>query len=150
MPTATVAAAESLPSLAEIVNNVYRESPEGLEQLYCVFRRLGGSLRRRWNYDEYEDRLHDTFLVVVQAIRDGKLREPTALRSYILGIAQRTVCAKINVRTCHARLDDSLRHWITSHGAPTPEEEVQDKERLAIVHSLLESLNDKERQILTR
>lgn len=150
MPTATVAA-ESLPSFADIVKRVYEDCPEGMEQLYRVVRMLAGSLRRQWGYQDYEDRMHDAFLVVVQAIRDGKLREPAALPSYILGIARLTLCSKIGVRARHERLNGSLRHWITSRqGRVTPEQALAEKERMQIMRDLLGSLNDKERQILTR
>lgn len=150
MPTATVAA-DSLPPFAEVVNNVYQGSPDGLEQLYRVLRMLAGSLRRQWGCQDYEDRMHDAFLVVVQAIREGKLREPAALPSYILGIARLTLCSKIGVRARHERLYGSLRHWIVSRsGKMTPEDQLAEKERLQIMRSLLESLNEKERQILTR
>lgn len=150
MPIANIAA-DSLPSFAEVVKNVYEGAPEGLEQLYRVFRMLAGTLRRQWGYQDYEDWMHDAFLVVVQAIRDGKLREPAALPSYILGIARLTLCSNIGIRARHERLYGSLRHWIVSrNGKMTPEDQLEEKERLEIMRNLLASLNEKERQILTR
>ena len=150
MSTAYVAT-DSLPSFAEVVKNVEDGAPEGMEQLYRVFRMLSGSLRRQWGYQDYEDRMHDAFLVVVEAIRQGKLREPGALPSYILGIARLSLCSNIGVRARHERLYGTLRHWITSRqGKATPEEVLEEKERFQIMRELLGTLSDKERQILTR
>jgi RNA polymerase sigma-70 factor (ECF subfamily) len=150
MSTASVVH-DSLPSFAEVVKNVQEENPEGLDQLYRVLRMLSGPLRRQWGYQDYEDRMHDTFLVVVEAIRQGKLREPGALPSYILGIARLSLCSNIGVRVRHERLYGTLRHWIvTRQGKTTPEEALAEKERVQIMRNLLYSLSDKERQILTR
>src|SRR5438309_427367 len=90
---------ETLPTFAEVVQNVESGKPEGLEQLYRVFRMLSLPLRRQFGFQDFEDRVHDIFLVVVDAIRDGKLREPGALPSYIHGIARLTLCSSIGVRT---------------------------------------------------
>ena len=150
MSTANVTP-ESLPSFAEVVNNVQQGAPEGLDQLYRVFRVLSGSLRRQWGYQDFEDRMHDTFLVVVEAIRQGKLREPGALPSYIHGIARLSLCSNIGVRVRHERLYGSLRHWTSSRaGKATPEDILSQKERAGIMRDLLDTLSEKERQILIR
>jgi RNA polymerase sigma-70 factor, ECF subfamily len=150
MPTASVAA-PSLPDFAEVVENVRSGDPEGLDQLYDVFSMLSGSLRRQIGYQDYEDRMHDIFLVVVEAIRDGRLRESSALPSYIHGIARLSLCSRIGVRTRHERLSGSLRYWVaTRHGRQTPEEALAEKERARIMRELLGTLSNKEREILTR
>lgn len=150
MSTAYVVA-ENLPTFAEVVENVQKGTPEGLEQLYRVFRMLSGSLRRQIGYQDFEDRMHDIFLVVVESIRDGKLREPGALPSYIHGIARLSLCSTIGVRVRHERLSGSLRYWVsTRSGKMTPEEALSEKERTEIMRNLLASLSAKEREILTR
>ena len=99
---------ETLPSFAEVVENVRNGHPDGLDQLYSVFRILSASLRRQIGYQDFDDRVHDMFIVVVEAIRDGKLREPGALPSYIHGVARLSLCSKIGVKTRHDRLSGSL------------------------------------------
>jgi RNA polymerase sigma-70 factor (ECF subfamily) len=150
MSTASVAP-ETLPSFAEVVENVRNEHPDGLDQLYRIFRMLSGSLRRQIGFQEFDDRMHDVFLLVVEAIREGKLREPAALPSYIHGVARLSTCSTIGVRARHQRLSGSLRHWTQErHGGHTPEEELAQKQRLQIMRNLLATLSDREREVLTR
>jgi RNA polymerase sigma factor (sigma-70 family) len=144
-------ATETLPSFAEVVENVRQDRPEGLEQLYRVFRMLSGSLRRQTGFQEFEDKMHDVFLLVIEAIRDGKLREPGSLPSYIHGVARLSICSTIGVRARHQRLSGSLRHWVTGRtGWRTPEEQLEHKQRIQIMRELLATLSDREREIMTR
>jgi RNA polymerase sigma-70 factor (ECF subfamily) len=151
MPNIEDPVSETLPPFAEVVRNVQNYSPEGLEQLYRVFRMLTLPLRRQFGFQDFEDRLHDIFLVVVDSIRDGKLREPGALPSYIQGIARITLCSTLGVRSRHRRLSGTLAHWVNSNGNRlSPEETLSQKERLQVMRQLLASLSDREREILTR
>ena len=96
--------AEALPCFSDVVENVRTGHPDGLDQLYRVFRVLAGSLRRQLGYQDFDDRIHDMFLVVVDAIRTGKLRDAGALPSYIHGVARLSLYSNIGVRARHDRL----------------------------------------------
>lgn len=147
----TAMGSEPLPSFSEVVENVRNGHPDGLDQLYRIFRILSGSLRRQVGYQDFEDRMHDMFIVVVEAIRDGRLREASALPSYIHGVARLSLCSHIGVRTRHERLSGSLRHWVTlRQPTETPEDALAGREREQIMRQLLASLSVKEREILTR
>jgi RNA polymerase sigma-70 factor (ECF subfamily) len=142
---------ETLPTFSEVVENVKNGHPEGLDQLYRVFRILSASLRRQIGFQDFDDRIHDMFIVVTEAIRDGKLREPGALPSYIYGVARLSLCSKIGVRTRRERLSGSLRHWVASRtDMQTPEDRLVKRERTQIMQQLLDSLGQREREILTR
>jgi RNA polymerase sigma-70 factor, ECF subfamily len=142
---------EAVPSFAEVVDNVRTGHPDGLDQLYKVFRILSASLRRQIGFQDFDDRVHDMFIVVAEAIRDGKLREPSALPSYIYGVARLSLCSKIGVRTRRDRLSGSLRHWVSTHNRNhSPEEALAERERTQIMRQMLASLSAKEREILTR
>lgn len=145
------AGSEALPTFAEVVDNVRNGHPDGLDQLYKVFRILSASLRRQLGFQDFDDRVHDMFIVVAEAIRDGKLREPGALPSYIYGVARLSLCSKIGVRTRHERLSGSLRHWVsTRQRDESPEHVLAERERTEIMRQMLASLTIKEREILTR
>ena len=142
---------EVLPSFAEVVENVRSGKPEGLDQLYRVFRILSGALRRQMGHEEFEDRLHDTFIVVVEAIREGKLREPGALPSYIHGVARLSIYSRIGVKVRHERLAGTLRHWVSTRSRMnTPQDALEVQERNQIMQDLLGSMTGREREILTR
>jgi RNA polymerase sigma-70 factor, ECF subfamily len=150
MSTANVASV-SMPSFAELVENVRLERPEGLDQLYVVFRMISGSLRRQIGFVDFEDRLHDIYLLVVDAIRGGKLREPAALTSYIHGIARLATCSHIGVRARHRRLSGTFQQWLDIRTVKaTPEAQLQEKQRMQIMRELLSSLSERERQVLSR
>lgn len=147
----TVVGVDNNPSFAEVVDNVRNGSPEGLEQLYRVFRMISGSLRRQVGFQDYEDRMHDIFLLVVDAIREGRVREPGALPSYIHGVARLSTCSKIGIRARHQRLSGVLQHWETSRSErDTPEDQLAEQQRVKIMRELLSTLSDREREVLTR
>src|SRR6478609_5873231 len=113
---------EPLPSFGVVVENVRNGHPDGLEQLYKVFRILSSSLRRQIGFQDFDDRVHDMFIVVTEAIQSGKLREPSALPSYIHGVARLSLCSKIGIRARHDRLSGCLRQWVmTRTDTTTPE-----------------------------
>ena len=142
---------ETLPAFSEVVENVRNGHPDGLQQLYGVFRILSGSLRRQLGFFEFEDRIHDMFIVVAEAIREGKLREAGALPSYIYGVARLSLCSNIGVRTRRERLSGSLRHWVESRVHPlNPEDRLVARERSQIMRQLLGTLGEREREVLTR
>lgn len=142
---------EAVPAFSEVVENVRNGHPEGLDQLYKVFCILSGSLRRQIGYQDFDDRIHDMFIVVAEAIREGKLREPGALPSYIYGVARLSLCSNIGVRTRRERLSGSLRHWVTTRTEmKTPEDRLVERERADIMKQLLGELGEREREILTR
>ena len=142
---------EAVPAFSEVVENVRNGHPDGLDQLYKVFRILSASLRGKIGFQDFDDRMHDMFIVVTEAIRAGKLRDSDALASYIYGIARLSLCSTIGVRTRHNRLTGSLRHWVTTHHrTPTPEDSLAEQERTQVMRGLLSALSDREREILTR
>jgi RNA polymerase sigma-70 factor, ECF subfamily len=142
---------ETVPAFSEVVENVRNGHPDGLDQLYRVFRILSASLRRQIGFQDFDDRVHDMFIVVAEAIRAGKLREPGALPSYIYGVARLSLCSKIGVRTRRDRLSGSLRYWAsTHHRTATPEDTLRARERTQIMRGMLGALAEKEREVLTR
>ncbi len=149
LPLSTVS--EQMPPFTEVVENVRSGHPDGLDQLYNVFRILSASLRRQIGFRDFDDRVHDMFIMVAEAIREGRLREPEALTSYIHGVARLSLCSNIGLRSRHDRLSGSLRHWVMMRRQDrTPEQALADRERVAMMRDLLASLPEREREILTR
>ena len=135
----------------DVVSNVASDRPEGYEQLYRVFRMLSAPLRRQFGYQDFEDRLHDVYLIVVEAIRSGKFREPAALPSYIQGVARFVLCSHVNTRSRRRRLYPTLRHWHATHiSEHDPEGACWKREQRDIMRKLLAELNARERDILIR
>src|SRR5258708_103125 len=69
--------------LQDLVNRIREDDAAAMEGLYRIFARgIRFYLCRQLGPQELEDKVHDTFVIVVQAIRKGELREPDRLMGY--------------------------------------------------------------------
>lgn len=88
--------ASAQPCWAELVEKIRQNNSDGLEELYRVFSRgVRFYLCRQLGPQDLDDRVHDTFLIVAQAIQRGELREPDRLMGYVRTIVRRQVAAQI-------------------------------------------------------
>ncbi len=144
--------AASACSWGPLVDRIRAGDPAGLEELYRVFSRgIRFHLCRQLGSQEIDDRLHDTFLTVVQAIQHGELREPERLMGFVRTIVRRQVACYID-RAVHVRRD--YQDIESTEPVPdvreTPEERVISKQRAEIVESVLRGISRRDREILTR
>ncbi len=110
IPITTEAAA---PSWTELVIRVQSGDEAAMEELYRLLGRgVRFHLARQFDACDLEDRVHDTFLIVANAIRNGELRDPDRLMGFIRTVVRRQVAAHVE-RAVHNRrqradLDGSL------------------------------------------
>ena len=79
------------------------DDQSGMEELYRVFSRgVRFYLCRQLGPQDLEDKVHDTFLIVVQAMRRGELREPERLMGFVRTVVRRQVAAHID-QAVHTR-----------------------------------------------
>src|SRR5450755_2881647 len=82
---------------ASLVEKIRQNDPDGMEELYRVFSRgVRFYLCRQLGPQDLDDRVHDTFLIVVQAIRRDELREPERLMGFVRTVVRRQVAAQID------------------------------------------------------
>jgi len=68
---------------AELVERIQSGAIDGMEELYQLFSKgVRFYLCRQLGPQELDDKVHDTFVVVVQAIRRGELRDPQRLMGF--------------------------------------------------------------------
>lgn len=146
------AAAEVYANWADLVGRVRRGDRTGAEALYhTVTGNARAKLRRTVDPHLVEDRLHDTFVSVLEAIQGGALREPERLMGFVRTVTQRQVAA-------HIRSSMARRRWLTPIGVtefPSPRELSPDaalmrKERDESLGRLLRRLRVRDREILIR
>src|SRR5258708_3552473 len=90
---------------AELVERIRLDENDGMEDLYRLFSKgIRFYLCRQLGPQELDDKVHDTFVVVVQAIRRGELREPSRLMGFVRTIVRRQVAAHIDT-VVHTRRD---------------------------------------------
>jgi RNA polymerase sigma-70 factor (ECF subfamily) len=135
-----------------LVQRVQQNDPKGLEELYRVFARgVRFYLCRQLGPQDLDDRVHDTFLIVVQAIQRGDLREPERLMGFVRTIVRRQVAAHIDDAVHRRReetdLDTGTR---VAANAVDPEETAMREQRRELMRNVLLRLTDRDREILTR
>lgn len=136
----------------QVVEQIRQGSPAGMELLYRIFARgVRFYLCRQLGPQELDDKVHDTFLIVVQAIQRGELREPERLMGFVRTVVRRQVAAHID-QAVHSRRDcvgvDSGIH--VADGRSDPEEALAGKQRAEIMARALRSISERDREILTR
>jgi RNA polymerase sigma-70 factor (ECF subfamily) len=136
----------------ELVERISSGETDGMEELYQLFSKgIRFYLCRQLGPQELDDKVHDTFVVVVQAIRRGELREPQRLMGFVRTIVRRQVAAHID-RVVHQRRErmdlESSSRIADPNG--NPEESAIFQQRLDLVHRVLAELSGRDREILTR
>ncbi len=137
---------------AKLVERIRSQETDGMEELYLLFSRgIRFYLCRQLGPQELDDKVHDTFVVVVQAIRRGELREPERLMGFVRTIVRRQVAAHIDRvvqnRRDQAEFDSSVR---VADTRGNPEETAIFHQRIALIRRVLEELSKRDREILTR
>lgn len=136
----------------DLVERIQRGEDSGMEELYKLFARgIRYYLCRQLGAQELDDKVHDTFVIVVQAIQRGELREPERLMGFVRTVVRRQVAAHID-KVVHSRreemdLDVGVR--IADRGR-NPEQTVAFRQKVEFMLSVLASLSDRDREILNR
>lgn len=137
---------------SQLVRRIQAGDPAGMQELYQVFGRgVRIYLCRQLGMQDLDDKVHDTFLIVVQAIRNGDLREPDRLMGFVRTIARRLVAGHID-QMVHRRRDDVAVESgvVISDKETTPEQKVIDREKIDLMLEVLRELSGRDRDVLTR
>jgi len=135
-----------------LVGRIQSGDNSGLEDLYGLFARgIRFYLCRQLGPQELDDKVHDAFLIVVQAIKRNELREPERLMGFVRTVVRRQVAAYID-DVVHSRreelhLDVGVR---VADGRNNPEQTAAFQQKVEFMTSILQSLSDRDREILTR
>ncbi len=143
---------EEYAGWVELVRRIQAGGTDGMQDLYEVFAKgIRYYLCRHLGAQELDDKIHDAFLVVVQAIQRGELREPERLMGFVRTIVRRQVAAHVEKLVQNRRdqieLDYSVR---VPDSRENPEESAMFKERVDLIKRVLNELSKRDREILTR
>ncbi len=150
--TAAVGGEDAYAGWVELVNRIQSGETDGMEELYALFSRgIRFYLCRQLGPQELDDKVHDSFVVVVQAIRKGELREPQRLMGFVRTIVRRQVAAHIDRAVQNRReqteIDSSVR---VADPRENPEETAMFSQRKDLIQRVLSELGGRDREILTR
>jgi RNA polymerase sigma-70 factor (ECF subfamily) len=154
MPEVLVGTEESAEATAlyaewsDLLTRIYSGETDGMEELYQLFSTaVRFYLARQLEPDQLDNGVHDIFVVVVQAIRRGELREPERLMGFVRTIVRRQVAAYID-RVVHTRSAQS--EFSDKRRNDNPTEVVAFHRRTELINHVLAGLSEKDREILTR
>lgn len=135
-----------------LVKRIHHGEESGMEELYKLFAKgIRYYLCRHLGPQELDDKVHDTFLIVVQAIRRGELREPERLMGFVRTIVRRQVAAHID-QVVHSRreelnIDVGVR---VADRRRNPEQAAVFHQKIKFMLEVLSNLSERDREILTR
>ena len=135
-----------------VVEQIRAGEPKGTELLY---RHLASGarwfLQRRLGTQDVEDRVHDLFLVIVETIRRGDLREPERLMGFVRTVLNRQLSSEIS------RIIRTREHYVALEAAdnlmsadPSPEHQAATQQKVALMKRLLKRMSRREFEVLSR
>jgi RNA polymerase sigma-70 factor (ECF subfamily) len=137
---------------AGIVARIRNRENSAMEELYGIFAKgIRFYFCRQLGPQELDDKVHDTFLIVVQAIQRGDVREPDRLMGFIRTVVRRQVAAYID-QMVHSRREelDLEQGARIADRRRNPEQNVVLRQNVAMMRHVLEQLPDRDREILIR
>ena len=136
-----------------LVQQLQAGDSEALEQLYGLFARgIRFHICRQLGPQEIDDKVHDTFLIVVHAIQKGDLRDPDRLMGFVRTIVRRQIATYIMaaVNNRREKLDLDKESRLVDATAINPEIKAISHEKRELIERVLAGMSERDRQILTR
>ena len=142
-----------VPDWTALVGGIRDGDAAAMEELYGIFAKgIRYFLLRNLGPDDLDDKVHDCFVIVTQAIRNGDLREPERLMGYVRTVVKRQIAASIDIavqaRRTRANFEDSM--FSVSDWRDNPERRVIARQRAEIARKVLDGVSRRDREILNR
>jgi RNA polymerase sigma-70 factor (ECF subfamily) len=141
-----------VPDMVELVSRIQAEDTNALEDLYRIFARgIKYQICRQLGPQDLDDKVHDCFLIVVQAIQKGELREPDRLMGFVRTIVRRQIAAYIEaVVQSRRQMTELDTGRIVADFGPDPENSIMDREQEQLAYRVLKGISRRDREILVR
>ena len=135
-----------------LVERIRIGAEDGMTELYRLFSKgIRFYLCRQLGPQELDDKVHDTFVIVVQAIRRGDLREPERLMGFVRTVVRRQVASYIDEAVQTRREQTDLESGVVVADAKrNPEEKAIGRQNEDLMIQVLRSMSSRDREILTR
>jgi RNA polymerase sigma-70 factor, ECF subfamily len=143
---------ESRGSWRSLVEGVKRGDRDAMEALYASFTRgVKYYFCKHLGPVDLDDRVHDAYLTVVQAIRTDSLREPEALMGFVRTVIRRQVASGIDAAV-HSRRERAEFEMsaLVMDARQDPEQEAIGRQRTQLMVQVLQEISPRDREVLTR
>ena len=137
----------------DFVAQIKAGEPASMEKLYSIFRRgIRYWLVREIGPQDMEDRLHDSFIAVVEAIQKGQLREAPRLMGFIRTVVHRQIVQWIGeaIAKRESANTDTLEAFDVPAPQVNPEMAAIQNQETGLIQKAIGDINPKERAILVR
>ena len=143
---------DSSQDWALLVGKIKAGDDDGMSDLYRVLSRgIRFYLCRHLGTQELDDKVHDTFLIVVQAIQRGELREPERLMGFVRTVVRRQVAASIDKAVHRRREEVEIDAVIKSVDIGcNPEVTAIARQRIDLARNVLARMSPRDCEILSR
>lgn len=151
-PEPDIPGAEASAEWTELVESIRAGDQDAMSRLYSTFGRgVRYYLSRQLGAQEIEDKVHDTFLVVLGAIQRGELREPERLMGFVRTVVRRLVATHIDRLVEERRERTDLEDgYAMADERSDPEKDAEQRQRVEIMEQVLHAISRRDREILTR
>lgn len=135
-----------------LVERICEKDDTAIEELYRIFSKgIRYHICRQLGSQELDDKVHDTFLIVIQAIQKGDLREPERLMGFVRTIVRRQIAVSIGRAIQNRREHTDLEEGSSIPDLQkSPEETAIIQQNIEIARKALKSISNRDREILTR
>jgi RNA polymerase sigma-70 factor (ECF subfamily) len=134
----------------DVVEMIRRGHPAGLEELYSMARNFTFFLMRQLGNEDVQDKVHDVFVTVAQAIFSGKLRDSTRLTPFLTTVTRFYTYGQIERRMVRRKYTAALDHTNIPDRRINLEQSVYKHQKMRIVREILYSMPKKDRDVLHR
>ena len=138
---------------AQIVARIREGDAAAMEELYAIFARgIRYFLLRNLGSEELDDRVHDCFVIVTEAIQNGELRDPARLMGYVRTVVKRQIASAIDsaVDQRRTQVDYEETMFTLTDFNNDPEQAIITRQRSEIARKVMSSISRRDREILDR
>src|ERR1700681_174775 len=115
-----------------LLSRMRNAESEARAELYAIFAKgIRYFILRNLGPNDLDDKVHDCFVIVTQAIQNGDLREPERLMGYVRTVVKRQIAASIDVavQQRRTRVDFEESMFSVSDWRDNPERSVMARQR---------------------
>jgi len=137
---------------AEIVDRIQKGDPDAEAELYRIFNTGVRFLmmRKFGNIPALEDELHSSFIITIEAIRNGVLREPERLMGFVRTVAIRRMAESISQEIFRRNRTVDAEEYVLRDDRATADDLLMRRQRGQIARQVLSEMSDNDREVLVR
>jgi RNA polymerase sigma factor (sigma-70 family) len=136
---------------ADLLDRIQNRDPDAPGELYSrISTPIFFFLRRRMSVEQAEDRTHDVFLILIDAIRGGRIQNPAAFPGYAVMVARRQAFAQFRRSSRFPEANEEALHTLSADTRHDPYSILEESECNVLIQKAFASLNSRQREVLDR